>query len=420
MERQSLEPLTVSELTQQVRELIESNFDQVACLGEISNLVRARSGHLYFTLKDENAQISAVMWKSRAQRLKFELQDGLEVVLVGPIQVYPPRGSYQLGVEQAFPQGLGPLELAFRQLQEKLAAEGLFDPARKRPLPSLPRKIAIVTSATGAAVRDILQVLTKRWPVADLVIVPVPVQGPTAAPQIAEGIRQAALIPDVDLIITGRGGGSLEDLWPFNEEVVARAIAASPVPVISAVGHEIDVSISDLVADRRALTPTEAAQIAVPDIRELKMELIDLQTRLTAGLRFLLQQARHQLDAIASRRVLQHPIELLSQPRRLLDEQEQRLCRAIQLQCARSQEQLRALAARLEDLSPLKVLARGYSITSDAVTGALIQSAKTCKPGQMLRTRLNEGEVVSSVVDVVSEKSDVGSMSQGSNQSPAE
>ncbi len=401
MERQSLQPLTVSQLTQQVRELVESNFDQVACLGEVSNLVRARSGHVYFTLKDENAQISAVMWKARAQRLKFELQDGLEVVLVGPIQIYPPRGSYQLSVEQAFPQGLGPLELAFRQLQEKLSAEGLFDPARKRPLPRVPQKIALVTSSTGAAVRDMLQVLTSRWPLTHLVIIPVPVQGPTAAPAIAEGLQQAARLPDVELIITGRGGGSLEDLWPFNEEVVARAIAASPIPVISAVGHEIDVSIADLVADRRALTPTEAAQIAVPDIREVKSELLDAQSRLQGSLRFLSQQARNYLDAIANRRVFQHPVELLNKPRRLVDEQEQRLTRSIQSRCERSREQLRTVAAQLDALSPLKVLARGYSITTDAETGALIRSANNCKPGQTLRTQLNNGELISSVTEIV-------------------
>ncbi len=404
MERQSLEPLTVSQLTQQVRELVESNFDQVACVGEVSNLVRARSGHLYFTLKDDKAQISAVMWKTRAQRLKFELQDGLEVVLVGPIQIYPPRGSYQLSVEQAFPQGLGPLELAFRQLQEKLAAEGLFDPARKRALPRFPGKIALVTSSTGAAVHDMLQILTGRWPLTDLIVVPVPVQGPAAAPAIAEGIRQAARLPDVDLIITGRGGGSLEDLWPFNEEVVARVIAASPVPVISAVGHEIDVSISDLVADRRALTPSEAALIAVPDVAKVKAELLDLQSRLQGSLRLLAQQARNQLTAIASRRIFQHPVELLSNSRRLLDEQEQRLDRAMRSRCERSREQLRSFAAQLEALSPLKVLARGYSITTDAETDALIRSSKECKPGQRLRTRLGEGELISSVIETASKE----------------
>ena len=400
MESMTPQPLTVSELTREIRELVESNFDQVACLGEVSNLVRARSGHIYFTLKDESSQISAVMWKARAGRLKFDLQDGLEVVVLGPIQVYPPRGTYQISAEQIFPQGLGPLELAFRQLQEKLSAEGLFDPERKRPLPWSPKKIALVTSGTSAAVRDMLQVLTRRWPLTDLIVVPVPVQGATAAPQIAAGLKDAARIPDVELIITGRGGGSLEDLWPFNEEVVARAIAASPIPVISAVGHEIDVSISDLVADRRALTPTEAAEFAVPNQAEVKAELLDAQARLQNSLRFRSQQARHLLDGLAARRIFQRPIELLTEPRRKLDEQEQQLTRNIQAHCQRSTEQLRTAAAQLDALSPLKVLARGYSITTDEKSGALIKTAEDCTIGQTLRTRLNNTEIISNITEI--------------------
>lgn len=304
--------MTVSELTRQIKDLLEANFDQVVCQGEISNLVKARSGHVYFTLKDERAQISAVMWKTRASRLKFDLQDGLEVVVTGPVEVYPPRGSYQLIVEQAMPQGLGPLELAFRQLQEKLAAEGLFAPERKRPLPRYPNRLALVTSPTGAAVRDMLQVLTRRWPLTDVVVVPVPVQGPTAAPKIAEGLKQAARIPGVDVILTGRGGGSLEDLWPFNEEIVARAIAASPIPVVSAVGHEIDVSIADLVADRRALTPSEAAEIIVPDRADIQRWLTDQKFRLENLLRQQSEQARRVLDLLAQRRIFQKPQELLT------------------------------------------------------------------------------------------------------------
>lgn len=401
MEPMTPKPLTVSELTREIRELVESNFDQIACQGEISNLVRARSGHIYFTLKDENSQISAVMWKARAGRLKFDLHDGLEVVVIGPVQVYPPRGSYQISAEQVFPLGLGPLELAFRQLQEKLAAEGLFDSERKRPLPQYPKKIALVTSATSAAVRDMIQVLTRRWPLTDLVVVPVPVQGETAALEIVEGLKHAAAIPDVELIITGRGGGSLEDLWPFNEEIVARAIAASPIPIISAVGHEIDVSISDLVADRRALTPTEAAEFAVPNQLEVKAELLDARSRLQSSLRFRSQQARHLLDGLATRRIFQHPTELLNKPRRLLDEQEQRLTRSLQSHCLRSTEQLRTIAAQLDALSPLKVLARGYSITTDAETGALIKSTENCKAGQTIKTRLNNGEILAAVVEIV-------------------
>ncbi|MEX2287491.1 MAG: exodeoxyribonuclease VII large subunit, partial [Planctomycetaceae bacterium] len=261
--------LSVSELTRQLKDLVEVNFVHVWVLGEVSNCTRAGSGHVYFTLKDGDAQIRAVAWRSQTARWKFEIHDGLEVVVAGPIEVYPARGTYQLIVEQLIPQGVGALELAFRQLQAKLEAEGLFDPRRKRPLPAFPRRIALVTSPSGAAVRDILQVLTRRWRAVDVVIVPVKVQGEGAAREIAAALANVHRIPDVDVVIAGRGGGSLEDLWAFNEEIVARAIAACRVPVISAVGHEIDVSIADLVADCRALTPSEAAELVVPNCEDV-------------------------------------------------------------------------------------------------------------------------------------------------------
>lgn len=391
------EPLSVSELTQQIRDLLQANFDQVVCVGEISNLVRARSGHLYFTLKDDEAQISAVMWKTRAQRLRFDLRDGLEVVAVGPIEVYPPRGSYQLIVEQALPQGVGPLELAFRQLQEKLAAEGLFEPARKRPLPRFPQRIALVTSPSGAAVRDMLQVLTRRWPLTDLVIVPVPVQGPKTAPEIARGLADAARIPGVEVIITGRGGGSLEDLWPFNEEVVARAIATSPIPVVSAVGHEIDVSIADLVADRRALTPTEAAEFVVPNLTEIQQACRELRQRLGQSLRRQAQQSRRWLELLSQRRVFQKPHELLSQRRRDVDELDQRLGIRLQHRLQQARQEIQAISAQLEALSPLRVLARGYTITRDAETGTVMKTIQGLTPGQRLQTDLSDGSVVSEI-----------------------
>jgi len=267
------EILSVSELTARLKALVETGFPHVCVEGEISNLTKATSGHVYFTLKDEGAQLRAVMWRSAAARIRFELSDGLHVVAVGPVEVYATRGSYQIVVEQLAPQGIGPLELAFRQLYEKLAAEGLFRPERKRPLPRFPRRIALVTSPAGAAVRDMLQVITRRWPACPIVIVPVPVQGASAAPEIAAAFQSLAKIPDVDVVITGRGGGSLEDLWAFNEEVVARAIFACPIPVVSAVGHEIDVTIADLIADRRALTPSEAAELVVPQRTEILSEL---------------------------------------------------------------------------------------------------------------------------------------------------
>ncbi|HUG18793.1 MAG TPA: exodeoxyribonuclease VII large subunit, partial [Planctomycetaceae bacterium] len=225
-------PLTISELTRQVKDLVEGNFPSVAVVGEISNFVRASSGHLYFTLKDEQAQMRAVMWKGSASRLQFDPKDGLEVIATGRLEVYAARGSYQLVAERMLPQGMGGLELAFRQLQEKLANEGLFDPEHKQPIPRIPRRIALVTSPTGAAVRDMLQVMSRRWPALDVVLLPVAVQGEGAAEQIAASIDYAPRIPGVDLIITGRGGGSLEDLWAFNEEIVARSIFACPIPVI--------------------------------------------------------------------------------------------------------------------------------------------------------------------------------------------
>ena len=294
---------TVSQLTREVKDLIEGNFPSVQVVGEVSNCTMAGSGHIYLTLKDESAQMRAVMWRSRASRLKFEIHDGLEVVASGPIEVYAARGSYQLIIEHLIPQGVGALELAFRQLQEKLAAEGLFDPERKRPLPLFPRRIALITSPTSAAVRDLLQVIVRRWQAVDVIIMPVPVQGEGAAEEIAKALRSVHKIPNVDVVITGRGGGSLEDLWAFNEEVVARAISECPIPVISAVGHEIDVSISDLVADRRALTPSEAGELVVPLRSEVLRELMQRQNQLTTGLRERSQRARLQLEAISSRRV---------------------------------------------------------------------------------------------------------------------
>ena len=237
---------TVSELNSELKSLLEECFPLVAVLGEISNFRRAASGHCYFTLKDERSQLGSVIWKSTASRLKFECEDGLEVVAVGKLDVYVARGSYQLMIQEVIPQGIGPLELAFRQLYEKLEKEGLFDQARKRALPTFPQRIAIVTSSTGAAIHDMLQVLKRRWPCCSVLVLPVAVQGKNAAPQIVKAFTEIALLDDIDLVITGRGGGSLEDLWAFNEETVARAIFHCPVPVICAVGHETDVSIGRL------------------------------------------------------------------------------------------------------------------------------------------------------------------------------
>lgn len=362
--------------------------------------MHAASGHVYFTLKDERAQLRVVMWKRTAARLKFEVSDGMELVAVGPIELYPARGSYQLVVEQLVPEGIGPLELAFRQLHERLQAEGLFEPGRKRPLPPFPRRIAIITSPTGAAIRDVLQVLTRRWPSVNIVLLPVAVQGDAAAPQIARALETVPHIADVDVVIVGRGGGSLEDLWAFNEEAVARAIVACPVPVVSAVGHEIDVTIADLVADRRALTPSEAGELVVPDRAELMSQMQHVGSRLTSSLRERAAAARRQLDLLASRRVLQHPYERIQQQAQRLDEWHEQLLRAIRRRTQHEQSRLAGMAASLNALSPLKVLERGYSITLRAESGTVVRHTADVAADEQLVTRLRDGRILSRVESV--------------------
>lgn len=368
---------TVSELTAAVKELIEVGFPDVGVVAEVSNVSRPRSGHLYFRLKDDGAIVEAVIWRSLAQSLPFDLEDGLEVRARGSLALYPPQGRYQLVVRSIEPSGIGPLELAFRQRFEKLKAEGLFDPDRKRPLPAFPNRIALVTSPTGAAVRDLIQVISRRWRLCDLVVVPVKVQGEGSAEEIARGIAQAGALPGVDLIITGRGGGSLEDLWAFNEEAVARAIYAAPVPVIAAVGHEIDVTIADFVADRRALTPSEAGEISVPDAKEIRAALAQLRDRLARSGEGMTAEVRARLGSLATR-----------------------ARSALLLGLERRRSRMAGLAARLDALSPLAVLARGYSLTLDEEDRAVVRSADQVAPGRLIRTRLARGAIVSRVESV--------------------
>ena len=280
---------TVSELTAQIKMVLEEGFAEVAVQAEVSNLARPRSGHVYLSLKDDSAQIRAVLWKSEAQRLVFDLTDGLAVRVWGRLAVYAPRGEYQLVIRRIEPEGIGALELAFRQTVARLAAEGLFDPARKRPLPRFPRRIVVVTSPTGAAVRDLLQVIGRRWRASEILIAPSRVQGAGAAAEVVAALALANRVAGADLIIVARGGGSLEDLWTFNEEVVARAIVGSRLPVVSAIGHEIDVTIADLAADRRALTPSEAGEICVPDAEEVRRALDRLAQRLDHAGRALIR-----------------------------------------------------------------------------------------------------------------------------------
>src|SRR3954469_21378457 len=271
---------SVSELTALVRETLEVGFAEIGLRGEVSNLSRPRSGHVYFCLKDDGAQIRAVLWRGDARRLVFDLADGLAVRAWGALTVYAPRGEYQVVIRRLEPEGIGALELAFRQTVARLASEGLFDPARKRPLPGYPRRIVVVTSPTGAAVRDLLQVIGRRWKGSEILIAPSLVQGAGAAAEVVAALALANRVAGADLIILARGGGSLEDLWTFNEEAVARAIVASRLPVVSAIGHEVDVTIADLAADRRALTPSEAGEICVPDAQEVQLELERLAERI--------------------------------------------------------------------------------------------------------------------------------------------
>jgi len=393
--------LSVSELTGLVKDTLESAFPTVWVSGEISNLSRPQSGHVYLTLKDSQAQLRAVMWRGTAGRLRFEPADGLEVVCQGQIDVYPPRGSYQLVIRRMEPLGEGALQLALRQLQAKLEAEGLFAPQHKQPLPPFPRRIALVTSPTGAAVRDFLEVAGRRWRAVEILVIPCRVQGKGAAQEIAAGIRMAnRLRQPPDVLVVGRGGGSLEDLWCFNEEVVVRAIFASRVPVISAVGHEIDVTLSDLVADVRALTPSEAAELAVPASDEVAAGLRSLGLRLCASLRSCVAHARMRLETLAAARVLRRPLERVRELSRRLDELDLRASRAIHGRLSKQQDTAAALASRLESLSPLAVLARGYSLTQRTSDGQLVSDAVTLSVGEQITTRLSNGQVVSRVEEV--------------------
>jgi exodeoxyribonuclease VII large subunit len=394
------EILTVGELSQRLKALVETGFPHVCVEGEISNLSRATSGHIYFTLKDSTAQIRAVLWRGAAARIRFEMHDGLHVVAAGPIEVYAARGSYQIVVERLAPQGIGPLELAFRQRYEKLAAEGLFRPERKRPLPRFPVRIALVTSPVGAAVRDMLQVITRRWPACDIIIVPVAVQGGTAAGEIAAALRCLPRLPGVDVVITGRGGGSLEDLWAFNEEVVARAIVECPIPVVSAVGHEVDVTIADLVADQRALTPSEAGEIVVPQRAEVLSELEHLGSRMKSAMQNGLRRRGLLVDALAGARALARPLEVVHDRERKIDELSDRLRRGIRQQVERARRRLEAIGGTIDALSPLKVLGRGYSLTRREATGEILRQASDVRIGERIETRLARGRLTS-VVDGV-------------------
>jgi exodeoxyribonuclease VII large subunit len=393
--------LTVSQLTGQIKNALEGEFPSVWVAGEVSNYSRPQSGHSYFTLKDDQAQIRAVMWRGTASRLKFELADGLDVICHGHIDVYAPRGSYQLVVDELQPKGMGALELALRKLRDKLAAEGLFDPARKRKLPLFPRRLAFVTSPTGAAVRDFLEVLRRRWRGVDVLVIPARVQGDGAAAEIVAGVRLAnRLTPQPDVLVVGRGGGSLEDLWAFNEEPVVRAIAASRIPTVSAVGHEIDVTLADLAADVRALTPSEAAERVVPAAEEISARVRSYHQRLRHAAHRRVLWLRARWEGIAAQRPFRRPFDLVHDPSRRLDELALHGHAATRRLVRDRENRLATLAGKIQSLSPLEVLARGYTITQGASSGAVVREARQLRVGQLIVTRFAAGEATSKVESI--------------------
>jgi len=391
--------LTVSQITGQIQNTLEQGFSSVWIKGEISNLTRHSSGHWYFSLKDSGAQLGAVMFRGQNQKVRFEITHGMEITAHGRISVYPPQGRYQLIVDQMLPAGQGDLHLAFEALKKKLADAGLFEPELKQVLPKYPEKIGIVTSPTGAAIRDMINVLKRRFPLARLVLLPVRVQGDGAAAEIAAAIQVLNARQDCQLIIVGRGGGSLEDLWAFNEEIVARAIAGSSIPIVSAVGHETDTTISDFVADRRAPTPSAAAEMVVPDQMELSSQLSRLSRQLQKGLLNRIQRHTQRLDAIEHSYALQKPILMIDRLRQQLDHFQDRSLRATKETINLLTSRLDTLSRQIEVLNPLAILDRGYAVLSSKA-GELIRSVQQVKQGDRIQARLADGEIKTAVESV--------------------
>ncbi len=399
--------LTVAGLTNQLKWCLRNNFSGIWVTGEVTDLMRPSSGHVYLTLKDKNAQLKGILWRTTAQRLKFDLEDGMEVICRGEIDIYPPRGNYQLIIQQVELCGEGALQRKLRQLKERLEKEGLFDSSRKKSLPRFPKRVAVVTSPTGAAIRDFLEVARRRWKGIEIVILPVRVQGDLAAAEISGAIRWAnKMNMDFDVMVVTRGGGSIEDLWCFNEEAVVRAICDSEIPVVSAVGHEIDVTLADLAADVRTATPSEAAERVLPSMVDVRSELNQWAERMNGLMGSRLQQARSQMAWLASRRVLSHPEERVQLLGRRMDELDGRARRAVRNRLEQARMRMSQQATRLESLSPLGVLGRGYSITQND-EGGIVRSIKSLAEGEVIRTRFIDGEIISRVespVDAAEQK----------------
>jgi len=386
------EVFSVSDLNGRVKALLDGDvlLQNLFVLGEISNYKLYPSGHHYFTMKDAESAVRCVMFRGSASKLAFRPENGMKVVANGRISVFPRDGAYQLYVNQLIPHGTGDLHIAFEQLKEKLSKEGLFDAAHKKPIPRFPERIALITSGAGAAVQDMIRVLGTRYPLAKVLVLPVRVQGVEAPPEIVGALAYANRHKVADVIITGRGGGSIEDLWAFNDESVARAIFASEIPVISAVGHEPDVTIADYVADVRAATPSNAAEIAVPHIDELREILDSSTTRMTSILRRQLAQYRERLNDFQQKPVLESPLGYLGQRREALLHMRERLSGVAMKLTAARKEQYVGFAAKLDALSPLKVLGRGYSVVKDA-DGRVLAQASDVEIGEKISVRLSQG-----------------------------
>lgn len=382
---------SVSELTREIRDLLEERFGDVWVEGEISNFKPATSGHFYFSLKDDKSQVRSVMFRGANSKLRFQLENGLSVVACGRVSVYEPRGEYQIIVEHMEPKGVGALQLAFEQLKKKLETEGLFDQDRKREIPFLPSKIGIVTSPTGAVIRDMIHVLTRRWPGVQILIHPVQVQGAGSAAEIAAAVRTMGERGDLDVLIVGRGGGSVEDLWSFNEEIVARAIVESPIPVISAVGHETDFTIADFVADLRAPTPSAAAEMAVPVWNDLVETVEQRKRRLRQAMERKIDNARLMLRRWEA--FFRDPGRRLTELLLRLDHVRERMVSSLEHRIDFIRERLQGARKHLEALNPLAILERGYAVVTPAGSSSPLRTVSEVKNGDRLKIRLYEGEL---------------------------
>lgn len=394
--------ISVSTLAGQIKDLLETGFANIWVSGEISNFTKASSGHMYLTLKDAQSQIKCAFFRGMNLRLRFNPYDGLEVLARGQVSLYPQRGDCQFYIQEMQPKGLGAAELALRQLKEKLQSKGYFEISRKRALPRYPKRIALVASPTGAAIRDMLELLAQRWPLTEVLVRPSRVQGDGAAQEIAASLAilnrlHTERVLPLDAIVVGRGGGSSEDLSAFNEELVADAIFQSVVPVISAIGHEVDVSIADLVADRRAETPTAAIVSLVPDRKELYSTLAEYHDRFLTAMTGRFEWMRQTLTSIATRPVFKRPVERIRQNEQRLDDLSTRLQRAISRRLELANRSVASQAERLESLSPLNILKRGYSLTLR--DGKTVRDAGTLTTGETLETKLATGTVLSRVIE---------------------